>query len=705
VKDIFSRANGGTIIRETSDDLELALHQCQLAAHSGYKIAKDNLFQSSKAISDLSKSLSQCLKTIEDGSARNQVIVDQLKTQLVGVVNELEQLLRTTEQNLEERRQRLDRFSITLFGRTTTGKSTLMEILTRGNGQSIGSGAQRTTRDVRSYTWNGMVVTDVPGVAAFEGAEDEELAFKSASQADLVIFLISDDAPQPVEAECLARVRSLGKSVFGICNVKAAVDNKEDLMLFLRNPKRIFDSFRINQLLDQFHDFANQHIPGKRTQFIVTHLRSRFLAESPEFAKYRVGLLRASQFNLVESQIIEEVIGKGTFLRKKSFIDGAFTPMMDVTNMFLDYSALNSASGRIVNDKKRQLKEWSLLFENDGQVAINTFVSKMMNNLRGDISEFTEDHFEDCEAGERWNEHVKSSGINEKIEKVQIAIIGYCNKALIEVTRELKHEIALVAELAQGREISMDSIFDSKRAWNWGTGILTGGLTIASLFGPIGWGAGAAIGVIAWLFSFFFDDHEKKSSRAREKLSNSLNNNIQKMEDSLRKQLTNWFYQELLEKQVYVLLVDLGIMMSGLFALADAQRNLAWALNDRQKVLARTLVEEALRHLNIEDTNAIHDVARVPGLATMLLIKPNITFPAHIRQGLERLLGEKILFVRDTGNIESILSKAIGDGCERHKIGIEWKLKIAHIPLDELDTLTRSRVKLAQQLTGLHVMR
>lgn len=693
---------------ETTDRLESALQQCQAAAHRGYQIAKDNIVESFMAISKVSKSLSQCMETFEDGSVRTPGIVDQLKAQLTGVVNELEHLQQTTVQHLIERRLRLDRFSITLFGRTMAGKSTLMEILTRGDGRSIGLGAQRTTRDVRSYTWKGMEVTDVPGIAAFEGAEDEELAFKSARQADLVVFLITDDAPQPVEAECLTRVCKLGKPVLGICNVKVAVDEKEDLLLFLRNPKRPFDRNRINQLLGQFHAFSEQHIPGKRIPFVVTHLRSRFLADRAEFAEYREMLLQASQFNIVESRIIQEVIGRGTFLRIKSFVDGAVTPMMDLTDFLLDFSAQNSASGRVLIDKRRQLQEWSQSFKTDCQKRINAFVSKLMNDLRDGVSEFAEDHYEDSDAGKRWNDHIRSTGFNEKIEKLQNEMLEECKKALLEVARELKRELSLVAEFVGNRKITMNSIFDSKRAWNWGTHFLSGGLGVAALIlgsGPLGWAA-VAVGVLGWLFSFFFEPREEKARKAREKLSKSLYNDIDRMEHGLNRQLSKWFHQELLGKQVYVLLHDLQVVTSGLFDLADSQRNLAWTLNDRQKVLGRILVEEALRQLNAEDTkDVIRDVARVPGFATMFLIEPNTSFPVHIKAQLERLLGEIIWFVIDTGNWKSILSQAIGRGCERDKIRIEWNLKVAHIPIDEFGMETRLRVKLGQQLTSLHVMK
>lgn len=689
-------------------DLETALKQCRKSARHGYAIAKDNLNETTKAIKGVSESLSKCLMSLENGSVRTPSVVNQLKAQLSGVVTELENLQKTSDLALEERRKSLDSFSITLFGRTMAGKSTLMEILTRGDGESIGTGSQRTTRDVRSYQWNGLEVTDVPGVAAFEGAEDEELAFKAAAKADLVLFLITDDAPQPVEAECLAQVRRLGKPVLGICNVKAAVDDEDDRLLFLRAPDRPFDKTRIDQLLQQFHHLANQHIPGKRIPFVVTHLRSRFLAYQPELEKHRNKLLKASRFDGVESRIFKEVVGRGTFLRVKSFIDGSVTPMMDLTDLLLEFSAQNSTSGRVLIDKRRQFQGWAQEFRSSGQKRISTLISKAMDSLRDEVPSFAEDYYEDQYAGESWKRLVESHGVNRKVEKLQYELLDECKKALSEVARELKSELSLVASLSSDRHIKMDSIFNVKRAWNWGTNILAGGLVIAALVlgsGPLGWAA-AAVGAVGWLISLFFDDREEKARRAREKLSKRLLDNINKMQYDLQKKLGDWFHQELLDKQINVLLDDLGTVTSGLFDLADAQRTLAWTLNDKQKDLGRTLAREALSQLGaVGLLDSIIDVARVPGLATMFLIKPNVTFPVQIRCKLEKLLGEQIWFIIHTKNTFSILSQAIGRNCEKNKIRIEKKIRVVHVPLDDLDAVTKARVRLAQQVTGFHVMR
>ena len=94
---------------------------------------------------------------------------NQVHDQLSRAVANMSEAHRTALQEMEDNRQRLGAFSITLFGRTMTGKSTLMEILTGGDGSTIGKGAQRATRDTREYEWNGLKILDVPGVAAFGG--------------------------------------------------------------------------------------------------------------------------------------------------------------------------------------------------------------------------------------------------------------------------------------------------------------------------------------------------------------------------------------------------------------------------------------------------------------------------------------------------------------------------------------------------------
>ena len=722
-------------------DLPDALAECRRAAREGYRIANDNLKRIKVATDVVSADLKQSLASLEteevwtpDVGNKNDPlailheasdpkpkkvqtpdVVKQLREQLQHVVSELHALYEKSYASLEEQRARLDEFSIAIFGRTMAGKSTLMEILINGDGSSIGKGSQRTTRDVRSYSWKGLKVTDVPGVAAFEGADDEELAFKAAEQSDLVLFLITDDAPQPVEAECLTRVRSLGKPVLGICNVKVALNDEDDVFLFFQ--EKWLDLQRLGAIVEQFHEFANKYSPGSRIYFVYTHLRSIFLSQQPEYESLRRKLERASRFNLVERQIISEVVNRGRFLRWKSFVDGAVAPMLAFGDCLLDFSAKNSSSGRVLIDKRRRVVSWANRFRSSGQERIDTFIAKQMNSLRNEIPEFVEDNYERSDAGYCWKRLIERQGVERKAKQFAEEIQEECKRELSDIAREVASELNLVGKLSADHRISMDAIFDTKRAWNWGTTILAGGLAIAAILtgGTAAVAAAAAAAAVSLIGSFlprwfedrgWIEDRESKARKQREKLTEQLRRDVDRIGRNLRKKLGDWFHQDLLKKQVYVLRGELDTVTSAVLKLADTQRNLAWALNNQQKRLHRTLLHEALMQLGHEDSrNLISDIARVPGQAIMLLIEPKTTFPEDVRKDLEKLVGEKVWFVINTHNQVSILTQAIGRGRDRRKVSIESKIRVAHVPIDNLDTVSISRGRLAQQLTELHVMR
>ena len=712
-------------------DLPDALAECRRAAREGYRIANDNLKRIKVATDVVSADLKQSLASLEteevwtpDVGNKNDPlailheafdpkpkkvqtpdVVKQLREQLQHVVSELHALYEKSYASLEEKRARLDEFSVAIFGRTMAGKSTLMEILINGDGSSVGKGSQRTTRDVRSYSWKVLKVTDVPGVAAFEGADDEELAFKAAEQSDLVLFLITDDAPQPVEAECLTRVRSLGKPVLGICNVKVALNDEDDVLLFFQ--EKWLDLQRLGAIVEQFHEFANKYSPGSRIYFVYTHLRSIFLSQQPEYELLRRKLERASRFNLVERQIISEVVNRGRFLRWKSFVDGATAPMLVFGDCLLDFSAKNSSSGRVLIDKRRRVVSWANRFRGSGQERIDTFIAKQMNSLRNEISAFVEDNYERSDAGDCWKRLIERQGVERKAKQLAKEIQEECRIELLDIAREIEAELNLVGELSADRHISMDSIFDTKKAWKWGTAILAGGLTIIFTVGTA-----AVVFLIGRFLSRWFEDRgwiedrESKARKQREKLTEQLRRDVDRIGRNLRKKLGDWFHQDLLKKQVYVLRGELDTVTSAVLKLADKQRNLAWALNNQQKRLHRTLLHEALMQLGHEDSrNLISDIARVPGQAIMLLIEPKTTFPEDVRKDLEKLVGEKVWFVINTHNQVSILTQAIGRGRDRRKVSIESKIRVAHVPIDNLDTVSISRGRLAQQLTELHVMR
>jgi tRNA U34 5-carboxymethylaminomethyl modifying GTPase MnmE/TrmE len=221
-----------------NNSLDIVLKECEEYAKIGYKIASDKQAELNKVLNSAAKKIDSALSDFEKSPCYFSGATDLLSQQLIGIRTSFDSLSTSFQNDLRLLSKNMSKFSITLFGRTMAGKSTLMEILTQGDGQSIGKGAQRTTRDVRKYTWKNMEITDVPGIGAFEGEEDEQIAFEAAKTADLILFLLSDDGPQAKDAECFAKIFTLGKPVVCVMNVKASVSESKSMKMNLLSSNR-----------------------------------------------------------------------------------------------------------------------------------------------------------------------------------------------------------------------------------------------------------------------------------------------------------------------------------------------------------------------------------------------------------------------------------------------------------------------------------
>lgn len=163
-----------------SKDLTEVLKSQAPYSERGKALALNAIKMLDTIVSDVSLELQSEIDRLHYKNFRNNETITKLTSQLTRIRSEyyiLPQKMRDDVDAISKKD-----FSITVFGRTMAGKSTLMEILTHGDGKSIGNGKQRFTRDVRTYRYKKLQITDVPGVAAFEGKEDEDIAFNAAKK-------------------------------------------------------------------------------------------------------------------------------------------------------------------------------------------------------------------------------------------------------------------------------------------------------------------------------------------------------------------------------------------------------------------------------------------------------------------------------------------------------------------------------------------
>ena len=694
-------------------DLRDVLKECQKAAMIGYKIASTQEKTLSRVLKSAEERIKKAILEFNSSPCYAPETAELLESQLIEINNAFNQLSFAFKEDLNNLREGLSKFHITLYGRTMAGKSTLMEILTEGNGSSIGKGAQRTTLDVRTYEWNGLEIKDVPGIGAVEGENDEQVAFEAAKTADLILFLITDDAPQAVEAECFSKIVDLGKPIIGIMNVKKAIQEGKSLRFTTKQIKNQFDMERLNKIKNQFYQFSEQygqtwtHIP-----FVYVHLQSAFMSQRANEEETIRAYHEISRIDFLKKRIVEQIKEKGEFYRIKTFIDIISNPVLESMENLLDQSQINSIQGRTILSKKRLLDEWKDSFQRDGKAQIQSLIVKIRSELNSEIAAFAEEHFDDKNADKAWEEIIRTRRIETRCQDLLEELETKSNDKLKEISREITSELKFATSFAGDKSLRMHKLINGKRLWDWTTVIAGGGLSIAwgiasligaTAAGPLGLTALAVSG-IGVLGSYIFKSIDKKEHEARLKLETNLRNNVTKTCNTLQVQMQRNL-DSLVSIRIDGLLREIDKINTVIFSLADTQKELAWGLDTRLMELNKQLVTEAIRIVGAEGLEYhVQSVARIPGNTSLILLNNGTVFPKEQRDDLYKLMSERIGFIYDSNNKRVLISRVLGKEIDRNKISIEEKIGVAHVPLQDATPYIKSRVRLAQQFSRLLIM-
>ncbi|MFN5241934.1 MAG: GTPase, partial [Aphanizomenon sp.] len=210
--------------------------------------------------------------------------------------------------SLDKKRKHLKNFTVSLFGRTKAGKSTLRETLTSGNGSTIGKGLQRTTRDVKEYSWQGLRLLDTPGIEAYKGDDDTQKANEIIDQSDIILFLTSDDSVQPGEFQAMAQLQQINKYFAVILNVKHDISNNlEDLQMFIDIPEMVFDEDRLSQHKNHIQNHIQEYLNLHNVDIVPIHAQSGFLSTKSEYQEYSRQLWELSKIEELYSLIAYQI--------------------------------------------------------------------------------------------------------------------------------------------------------------------------------------------------------------------------------------------------------------------------------------------------------------------------------------------------------------------------------------------------------------
>lgn len=610
-----------------NNDIEEALHECQAYAQKGYDIANNTWNTIHQALLAEERKV----KKVDKQQGRIFRLADEelIKKKKQGLASFME-MDKELKQDLSYLQKQQKEFSVLVFGRTMVGKSTLMEIMTHGSGASIGNGSQRTTLDVRDYHWKGMKITDVPGIASFDGREDDRLALEAAKAADLILFLISDDGVQQEEAKNLAELRRLGKPVLGIINVKLGITEQVRSLDMKRLRNKMAERERIETICNQFRQFAGnfQQDWGDLT-FVPVHLKAAYLGQdkNPE-------LWEVSNFTEVESYILSKVQQDGCFLRIKTFLDRVIIPLQVRMEMLYENSGSSLTEAFEYQKKCQELAEWEKAFVEDSQEKFNNLCTRVKNKLARGIKEFAEDNYENEDAGEDWKEYLQEE---LKLEADCMSFLqersNKCSRKRRELMDSLKTELTFAGVNVEFDDISMDSIVDTQF---WGSAAAIGASLIS---GPIG----IAIGIGTWLFG---SSKEEKIRKAKAKLRDALQDAMDECGyvDKLMAGVANTICEEIFGKGVDGLYNALAQMDAMLIGLAKEEATGAERLGVLLNKLNCQLWHEAERYIAAQEGKnlvlSVDRIVRIPGELTVAY--DTVASVDGYEAQMTKLIGEKV---------------------------------------------------------------
>ena len=628
-----------------NNDIEEALHECQAYAQKGYDIASNTWNTIHQALLAEEQKVTKVDK--QQGKISRLADEELIKKKKQGLASFME-MDKELKQDLSYLQKQQKEFSVLVFGRTMVGKSTLMEIMTHGNGGSIGNGSQRTTLDVRDYHWQGMKITDVPGIASFDGREDDRLALEAAKAADLILFLISDGEPQPEEAKHLAELRRLGKPVLGIINVKLGITEQVRSLDMKRLRNKMAERERIDTICNQFCQFASLFQQDwSDLTFVPVHLKAAYLGQdkNPE-------LWEVSNFTAVEDYILSKVQQDGCFLRIKTFLDRVIIPLQGRMEMLYENSSSSLTEAFEYQKKCQDLAEWRNAFVAESQEKLAALSIRLNKKLANGIKEFAEYNYDNEDAGEDWKEYLQEE---LKLEADCMMFLqeraNKCTRKRRELMDSLKTELNFTGVNAEFDDISMNSIV-YEQFWDRvavdAIGMLAEVL-VSKLFGK-SMNAGIFDEEDDGLYNFFNPIDEMLMDSAREEQKRELREKLQDAMskcgyvDRLMNSVVNNINEEILGKGVdglYNALAQMNAMLIGLAREeAIGAENLSLLLNQLNRQLWHVAGEYVADQEGKNQVSSVDRIIRIPGEVTVAY--DTVASIDGCEAQMAKLLGEKV---------------------------------------------------------------
>ena len=622
------------------------LRACALVARRELRFARQALHDAEKATRDLERSVEELIKGQAATAKDAATSLEQLRQRLTQLVDD--RVVAATD-TLSRKKKRLSKFTVTLFGRTMAGKSTLREALTGGDGSSIGKGGQRTTRDLREYRWQGLHLVDTPGIAAYRGKHDQELAVSVLDETDLVLFLTSSDGIQEDAFKGLAKLREQNKPVIFVLNMKRDLTKPVFMRRFLRDPKTVFGGEYIDGHRRRIAFLAERCLGMPFSQIVPIHAQAAFLATRPKHEAHAAALRRSSRMEDLLTAILSEIRTRGTVLRIRTIIDGTWHALSPLSALIeAEEGTLRDASSRI-GQKWNEFDEWLSKLLNGLSQRIEAHVAETVAPLRASISRFVEDNIERSDVRDRWTTHVGAFEIPMKLEDFRKRVLSDIGERLDELGRDYEIDTTILQDFSVPGPDACDPADYRKwlRRTSAASAALAGVAAVGAWIGstnfwnPVGWFAGA-VSLVALGLSWFFGKREKQVAEGRRVATGNLQQQVDELAKRVIADQEKWANDELHQGILVAARGSTSALVGALSGLANELRQTRHRIDAALDALAVRLVTQCSHSLGSDlHGSDIISVRRAPGLITVVVTQNGRGCDAHGRT-LSDALGEVV---------------------------------------------------------------
>jgi len=516
-----------------------AIKRCTVIANEDYKYAENSLKSAYSDLVSLAKNLKKYTEAIQQKtSSKGQAntvkeVAKQLESTRNALMVETLKELEGVRESLYAKQRALQHFSIAFIGKTKAGKSTLHAIITGDGWDAIGVGKQRTTRFNRVYEWKNIRIIDTPGIGAPGGKSDEQIAESIIEESDVICYVVTNDSIQETEFKFLQLLKEKAKPLIILLNVKNNLRDTRRLEHFLKDSDKLFVMHSASGLsghIERIRRYAKQHYDNDYFEVIPVMLLAAQMSRETEHQQHKDKLFKASRIQDFLDAIRVSLVEHGVIRRSQTLLGSTVVAIEEpnkwVTEQVQAYQDLTKS----LKNMRNKFQEGVTKASRENHEYLIYEIKAVFKDAFNTIQPFAEENWDadENQLTSKWESRLRILNFQDRLNNAFEELGKKFNHEIEELLDEIGTELQLMARLGgENFNFNKQKNINFRDMVRIGTTLLGIATSITMLFTAPPLGIVMAIGTIVSIITGFFKSKKEKQREAAEKISQSLNNQLE----------------------------------------------------------------------------------------------------------------------------------------------------------------------------------